>query len=102
MADKSPGGWATVAEYQLDSLASDTEDEKKMRAAEKRAISKLKSKSKPASSTHRRVDVDRGGTSGRPIYKGRSRSRANDVCLRCGKKGHWKRDCKVKINDDNE
>jgi len=38
LADKSSGGWATVAEYQCDSLASDIEEEKKMRAAEKRAV----------------------------------------------------------------
>jgi len=37
LADKSSGGWATVAEYQCDSLASDIEEEK-MRAAEKRAV----------------------------------------------------------------
>ena len=34
LADKSSGGWATVTEYQSDSIASDSADEKKMRAAE--------------------------------------------------------------------
>ena len=31
LADKSSGGWATVTEYQSDSIASDSADEKKMR-----------------------------------------------------------------------
>ena len=44
LADKSSGGWATVMEYQSDSIASDSADEKKMRAAEKRAIAKIKHK----------------------------------------------------------
>lgn len=35
MADKLSGGWATFAEYQSNSIASDTGDKKKMRAAEK-------------------------------------------------------------------
>lgn len=104
MADKSSGGWATVAEYQSDSIASDTDDEKKMRAAERRAISKMKSKKQPnysTSSTYKRAVVDQGGTSGRPAYKGKQ-SRSEDICLRCGKKGHWKRDCRVKVQNDND
>jgi len=101
LADKSPGGWATVAEYESDSLASDTEDEKKMKAAEKRAMSKMKSKKKSASSTYSRVDVDRGGNFNRLSYKGFRRTSPNDICLRCGKKGHWKRTCRVKINNNN-
>ena len=72
LADKSSGGWATVTEYQSDSIASDSSDEKKMRAAEKRAIAKIKHKKKPVystSSTYRRKEMDQGGTSGRPIYR---------------------------------
>ena len=33
-ADKSPAGWATVEEYESDELAENSEDEKKLRAAE--------------------------------------------------------------------
>jgi len=36
-----------------------------------------------------------GATSEGP--KGRVESRKNDVCRRCGKKGHWQRDCRVKL-----
>ena len=40
VADKSPGGWKTVEEYLSDSIASDSEDERKLRAAESRALRK--------------------------------------------------------------
>ena len=41
-ADKSPAGWAAVLEYESDELADDSEDEKKLRSAEGRALSKLR------------------------------------------------------------
>ena len=44
-ADKSPAGWAAVEEYESDELDEDSEDEKKLRAAERRALSKIKQKS---------------------------------------------------------
>ena len=44
-ADKSPAGWTAVEEYESDELADDSEDEKKVRSAERRALSKLRSTS---------------------------------------------------------
>ena len=41
-ADKSPAGWTAVEEYESDELADDSEDEKKLRSAESRALSKLR------------------------------------------------------------
>ena len=41
-ADKSPAGWTAVEEYESDELADDSEDEKKLRSAERRALSKLR------------------------------------------------------------
>ena len=41
-ADKSPAGWAAVEEYESDELADDSEDEKKLRSAERRALSKIR------------------------------------------------------------
>ena len=50
-ADKSPAGWAAVEEYESDKLAENSEDEKKLRAAERRALTKIKQKSsKPRAS----------------------------------------------------
>ena len=41
-ADKRPAGWTAVDEYQSDDLAEDSEDEKKLRSAERRALAKIK------------------------------------------------------------
>jgi hypothetical protein len=37
IADKSEGGWRTIDEYLSDEVATDSEDEKRIRAAENRA-----------------------------------------------------------------
>ena len=42
IADKSAAGWAAVDEYLSDEVASGSEDEKKIRAAEQRALRKKK------------------------------------------------------------
>ena len=44
-ADKSPASWAAVKEYERDELAENSEDEKKLRVAERRALTKIKQKS---------------------------------------------------------
>ena len=40
LADRSTAGWDTVNQYLPDELASDSDDDKKLRQAENRAISK--------------------------------------------------------------
>ena len=40
IADKSIAGWGTVEEYLSDDLASDSEDDRKIKAAERRALQK--------------------------------------------------------------
>ena len=42
MADRSPAGWNTVQEYLSDDLSSDSEDEKRIRSAESKALAKQK------------------------------------------------------------
>ena len=44
MPDRSTLGWDTVAEYEPDPIASDSDDGKKIRQAENRALTKQKSK----------------------------------------------------------
>ncbi|CAC5375568.1 unnamed protein product [Mytilus coruscus] len=44
IAYKSPTGWKTVREYESDDLASDSEDDKRVRFAESRAIRSIKEK----------------------------------------------------------
>ena len=46
LADRSRLGWATVAEHMSDDLASDSEDEKRMKATENRALLQMKSSRK--------------------------------------------------------
>ena len=41
IADKSPGGRKTVEKYLTDSIASESDDERKLRAAESRALRKI-------------------------------------------------------------
>ena len=40
IADKTEGGWATVEEYQTSDLAEDSDDDKKIRQANARALQK--------------------------------------------------------------
>jgi len=44
IADRSPAGWKTVEEYESDALASDSDDEKRLKEAELRALKKQESK----------------------------------------------------------
>jgi len=47
IADKSPAGWKTVREYESDDLASNSEDEKRLRLSENRALRSIKDKKRP-------------------------------------------------------
>ena len=42
--DKSPANWTAVEEYESDELADDSEDEKKLCSAERRALVKIREK----------------------------------------------------------
>lgn len=44
MADGSPAGWKTVQEYQCNDIADDSDDVKKIRSAENRALRNSKQK----------------------------------------------------------
>ena len=111
LADRSPGGWDTVKEYLSDELASDSGDEKKMRSAEERALTKRKMAKKavqppplpppPPQSTFRndqsssrQVQFPTGRPS-RPtsLRSSVSSASSSDQCFRCGRFGHHRRDC---------
>ncbi|KAK2558650.1 hypothetical protein P5673_018844, partial [Acropora cervicornis] len=49
-ADKSPASWAAVEEYESDELANDSENEKKLRSAERRVLSKIRLRKQSRSS----------------------------------------------------
>ena len=109
LADKSEFGWGTDNEYLMDELASDDEDAKKIKTAERRAAQK--SKERLASRNKRKVTVtanqfhsnrynfDPFCTSSKvPInffrHNNANNRTSNDICYRCGKPGHWAKFCK--------
>lgn len=122
VADNSPGGWLTVQEYEKPQLGSDSEDEKKLRQAEARAVKKLKA-SKPSSSSSyhpyknvnssfsrnnagnavqvgfRRDDDSfrRDSSWGVPAQSFRSQrhSTGKDMCFSCGQRGHFRAECQA-------
>ena len=110
-ADKSPAGWTAVEKYKSDELADDSEDEKKLRSAERRALSKLRARKQNRSTSEVRskfsqepsYSVGSYRSAGQPFrphqfplqsFRGhqpfRSRQpQPSDKCFACGQFGHW-------------
>lgn len=110
-ADKSPAGWTAVEEYQSDELADDSEDEKKLRSAERRALTKLRvRKQNRSTAQHRKFSQEASLVAGSSLHRSASqpfrpqqfpqqpfrpqsfRSRQpqpSDKCFACGQFGHW-------------
>ena len=71
IADKSDGGWNTVQEYLSNEVASDYEDEKRIRAADTRALRKIKAakidkiptRKRPAEAAGAPVQIAHNGSS---------------------------------------
>ncbi|XP_052713887.1 uncharacterized protein LOC128187501 [Crassostrea angulata] len=104
IADKSPAGWTTVREYESDDLASDSDDEKRMRQAENRALRTLRERRryrpyKKPSATVSTPSDDRSPAptsfqrSFRPYTKQRRQPPPYDICYNCRKYGHSKSQC---------
>lgn len=116
IADKSEGGWKTVEEYLSDEVASDSEDEKRIRASDNRAVRKIKSVRKDGKVNRKRA-TEAAGAPSQSVHNGGnfpytvqpfrsvgavatapSNSKANDQCFRCSGYRHWARDCGKKTN----
>ena len=69
LVDKSEFGWATVNEYLSDELASDSDDEKRIYRAERRAERKINKEK------HRRVRSDEKGSGSSSVFRAASSSR---------------------------
>ena len=63
LADKSEAGWLAVKEYQTEELASDSEDEKRIRKAQERALKKKKQ------NVSRKQDRDRNSSLGASRFR---------------------------------
>ena len=75
LADKSECGWATVNEYLSDELASDSDDEKKIYRAERRAERKINKEKR------RRVRSDDKRTGSSSAFRAASSSRFSSIDL---------------------
>lgn len=111
IADSSPAGWNTVKEYEANAVASDSEDEKKIRQAESRAMRSSKERSKSRVQPYSKA-VPRqqpSETVGNPDYahvynrapvqqpfRGGAARREPcqyDMCYNCRQFGHWRKNC---------
>ena len=64
LVDKSEADWAIVDKYQTDELASDTDDDRKIRRAEKAALEKKKQWKTQSRRPHPQSSGNNPGTSG--------------------------------------
>ncbi|CAC5420548.1 unnamed protein product [Mytilus coruscus] len=117
IADKSEGGWNTVQEYLSDKFSSNTEDEKRIRATESRAVRKIKSAKTekkqdckrpteaagaPSQGTHNGGSVIPTISTQQPFRSsqeqdGPSRqAKSGDMCYSFANLGHLARDCRAK------
>ena len=71
IADKSEGGWKTVDEYLSDEVASDSEDEKRIRAADNRAVKKIKSSKKEDKKRGKKRPAEAAGATTQTSHNGR-------------------------------
>lgn len=119
IADTSAGGWGTVKEYESNVVADDSDDEKKIRQAESRALksSKEKAKSRPSpynlanrSTGSYRIETAPNPASANlyvpPIpaqqpFRGGYARRGScnwDLCHQCKQYGHWRKNCPLNRN----
>ena len=95
IADRTEGGWTTVEEYQQIDYADDSDDDRKIRQANARALQKKRhlQRRTPVSAT---TDINHRGH----LFRGPPRYRTagpSDTCFRCGLGGHFRRDCRTQI-----
>ena len=107
LADKSEFGWETVNEYLADDLASDDEDAKRIKKAERSAARKVKERldlrnkrilaNHPYQSQINPSFFQSFRTSSKvpaSFFRAQNMSYSrtnpiNDICYKCGKQGHW-------------
>ncbi|CAC5365114.1 unnamed protein product [Mytilus coruscus] len=93
MADQSESGWKMVEEYQTNSLADNSEDEKRIRRADVRDAQKMKAERKTKKSRLTPISHPTSTRSSAPIPIQTSLPvHRPGKCYECGKPGHWRKD----------
>lgn len=109
IADSSPAGWKTVRECEQNDYADDSDDDKKIRSAESRAMrQKFRGRGRPTlysrpvpAAAGSQAQLSSGSFGGYPLLNqpfrafggSRRTPQPSDVCHRCFKTGHWKSRC---------
>ena len=103
IADTSELGWRTVAEYETNPIASDSEDEKRIHKAEARASRKdktEKSRKRPVRNAPYPRSRPRFEATP-PTQMSSGPQQRHGVCFLCGKPGHWKNECSQRDRPSN-
>ena len=102
IADTSPAGWDTMNQYEAERIGDDSEDERRIKAAERRALAKRKERvaSLRTEQDKRKAAYPRNNVK-RTSFTNKV-AKHQDLCLRCHKPGHWKKDCRVKFGEGKE
>ncbi|KAK3095843.1 hypothetical protein FSP39_019907 [Pinctada imbricata] len=112
IADASPAGWRTVHEYECNDYASDSDDDKKIRSAENRALRSIKRGRSYRSTPYTRNIPAAAGSATSHEYNSagttsnfrpqsgytynnvtRRTPQPTDICYKCWQQGHWKNRC---------
>ena len=80
LADKSEAGWLVVDEYESDELADDSEDDKKIRRAQDKAVRKKKQLLLSRSKRQRTSSPNNGRPEDQQLFRGN----ASIACCLCG------------------
>ena len=98
LADKSPNGWETVRCYESDTLADDSDDDKRIKKAEADASRKRKIREDSLANYKKtRTDaVPSTSYHNKQFFRVQDRPRTfkyEDRCFSCGRQGHWRVHC---------
>jgi hypothetical protein len=104
IADNSPAGWATVHQYEHNDIASDSDDDKKLRQAKNRALRAIKEKKrfqpyKPSPSGQtapQSTSTPAAAGSQQQLFRAFGKRREpspQDTCFHCKAPGHCRKHC---------
>ncbi|XP_072045836.1 uncharacterized protein [Amphiura filiformis] len=112
LADKSDGGWLAVEEYEEDDLASDSEDDKRIRSAQNRGAARKERQIRQKSDSSKRRAQDPNfksnmAATSTDFFRGSNQfnrrsfgigfsPQSSGNCFGCGRPGHFRANCPFK------